>query len=294
MHAHAHKTSNQRLLISMLLLGLFAAVEAIAGWLSGSIALISDAGHMATDVIALGLASYAVWIAKKPPTSQHSFGMGRAEVLGALLNALLNILIIIPIVVEAIKRFESPTPVNGLVVSGVSLLMLLVTFVAYITLGRGGEQTLNIRAAILHLLGDILGSVGAFIAGAVIYFTGWTPIDPILSIAICCLILYSTINLLKETLVILMEGVPRHLKLDQVSQQILAIEHVKSIGDLHIWTLSSGKIMFTAHIQIEELSHWPAVEGKIRLLLKQSYEITHVTLQPTSVLLEEGCYLDFR
>lgn len=279
-HAHAHGASAGRALLWGLLLTFgFAGVEALAGWWSGSLALLGDAGHMVTDASALGLAALAAWIAKHPPSARHTFGLARAEVLIALLNALFMLAVVLGIVVEAVKRLQAPVPVQGGMVMGVAALGLLVNLgVAYL-LSRG-EENINTRAALLHVMGDLLGSVAALTAGAVIHFTGWTPIDPILSIAISLLILLSTFRLLREALHVLMEGVPLHLDLEEIGRAMARTEHVQSVHDLHIWTLSSGSIALAAHVLLDDLKDWQRCLDRLREMLHEDYGIDHVTLQP--------------
>ena len=257
----------------------FAVIEAIAGWLSGSLALLSDAGHMVSDATALGLASLAVWVAAKPPSAQHSYGYGRAEVIAALINSLFMIGIVVVIVVAAVDRMQTPRPVAGSTVMWVAAIGLFINMLVAYVLSRG-ERTLNTRGALLHVMGDLLGSVAALIAGAVIYFTGWTPIDPILSLVICALILYSSLNLLREALQVIMEGVPSSIDLNEVGLAMAAIDDVGSVHDLHIWTLSSGRIALSAHLVVSELEKWPQILDRQSVMLKERFAVEHITLQP--------------
>lgn len=282
-HSHSHSAASpSRSLIWALVLTLsFAGVEAVAGWLSGSLALLGDAAHMVSDATALGLASFAAWIAMKPPTDQHSYGYGRAEVIAALVNSLFMIVIVVGIVVAAVDRFQSPQPVIGSTVMWVAAVGLVINLlVAFVV--SSGHQTLNTRGALLHVLGDLLGSVAALIAGTVIHFTGWTPIDPILSLVICALILYSSLHLLREVLHVIMEGVPLHIDLQEVGNAMAAIEDVNSVHDLHIWTLSSGRIALSAHIVVDELGKWQQILDQQSGMLKTRFGVEHVTLQPES------------
>jgi cobalt-zinc-cadmium efflux system protein len=264
----------------------FAGVEALAGWWSGSLALFGDAGHMFSDATALGVAAGAAWLARRPPSARHSYGLARAEVIAALINGLAMLAVVVWIAVEAVERLTAPVApaVEGAVVALVAAVGLAVNVaVALVLVLTRGEATLNTRAALLHVLGDLLGSVAALIAGAVIYFTGWMPIDPILSLAICALILYSTVKLLRETTHVLMEGVPLHLDLAQVGASLARVPGARSVHDLHIWTLSSGKLALSAHVVLEDardFNPWPRVLADMRSLLHDRYGIEHVTLQP--------------
>ncbi len=286
MHNHAQHTHQSvatgRLLIWALLLTLsFAGVEAYAGWWSGSLALLSDAGHMLSDATALGLASFAAWIAVKPPSAQHSYGYGRAEVVAALVNSLFMIAIVVGIVVAAVERIQSPQPVVGSTVMWVATIGLLINLLVAFMLTRG-HQTINTRGALLHVMGDLLGSVAALIAGAVIYFTGWTPIDPILSLLISALILYSSLHLLREVLQVIMEGVPLNIDIVEAGNAMAAIENVNSVHDLHIWTLSSGRYALSAHLVIEKFEKWQSILDEQSEMLKTRFGVEHITLQPES------------
>jgi cobalt-zinc-cadmium efflux system protein len=258
---------------------IFAGIESLSGWWSQSLALLSDAGHMISDGLALALAAFAAWVAKKPPSVQHSYGLGRAEILGAWVSSLLVLAVAILVIIKAIGRLNHPEVVSGGFVILVAFLGLLVNMlVAWIL--THGEQSLNVRAAILHVIGDLIGSVAALISGAVIYYTNWTPIDPILSIFISVLILISSFRLLRESLVVLMEGVPKHLDINEVGMAMAKVDKVKSVHDLHIWTLSSGVIVLTAHIEIDEFYLWNIILEDLRQMLLKRYNIDHVTLQP--------------
>lgn len=258
----------------------YAGVEFVAGWWFGSLALISDAGHMASDAAALGLAWFAAWLARRPAGGRHSFGLARAEVIAAFLNGLALLAVVVLITVEAIKRLMHPAAeVQGLGVMVVAFLGLLLNIAVAFVLTRG-EASLNKRAALLHVFGDLLGSFAAVLAGAVIYFTGWKPIDPILSLVIAVLILGSTLHLLREALHVLMEGVPRYLRLDEVGRALARLPEVRDVHDLHIWNISSGQIALSAHIRVDRLDGWPQLLAQARRVLNERFGIEHVTLQP--------------
>ena len=257
----------------------FAVVEAAGGVWSGSLALLSDAGHMFTDSVALGLAAFGAWVAGRPPSARHSYGMLRAEVITALMNSLLMLALIAWITVQAFTRLHNPQPVAGGAVMVIAFIGLAVNVAVALTLSHG-KMSLNSRAALLHVLGDMLGSVAALAAGAVIYFTGWTPIDPILSLFVAGLILFSSVLLLRQTLHVLMEGVPSDLQLPQVGMAMAKVEGVHSVHDLHIWTLSSGLVALSAHLQMESLDDWPRILNQTCAMLHDDFDIVHVTLQP--------------
>lgn len=281
-HDHAHDHSNapvKILLFAVVTTFCFALIEAVAGWYTHALVLMSDAGHMASDSLALGIAAFAAWIASRPPSAKHSYGLGRAEVIGAWLSSLLMVIVVIAIVIEAVERFSNPRAVSGAPVIWVASIGLLVNITIAYALSRG-EKSLNVRAAIIHVLGDILGSIAALISGAVIYFKGWMTIDPILSIFICILILFSSLQLLRESLLVLMEGVPPHLDLAQVEATMIKVRHVRAVHDLHIWTLSSGVIMLSAHIELDNMNDWHTVFTELQEIILHQYQIEHVTLQP--------------
>jgi cobalt-zinc-cadmium efflux system protein len=278
-HAHAHAGNNGTLLAALLLTLSFAGIEAVAGWWSGSLALLSDAAHMFTDSSALGLASGAAWLARRPPSMRHSYGLVRAEVLAALFNSVLMLVLLGYIVHEALDRFGAPRDIRGEAVVGVATAGLAVNLVVAWILSHG-EHTLNTRAALLHVLGDALGSVAAIAAGLVIVATGWTPIDPLLSLLVAALILVSALRLLREAVHVLMEGVPAHVRLDAVGRDLAALQGVRRVHDLHVWTLSSGSIALSAHLEIHKLTDWPDILAAARQNMDTLHGIRHVTLQP--------------
>lgn len=276
---------NQRALTFAVVITIaYAIVEAVVGWASGSLALISDAGHMVTDATALILAWIAGRFMQKPPSSKHSYGYSRLEVLTALVNAVFMLIVIAVIIYEAVERIWHPVDVDGGAVFFVAVIGLLVNLlVAYILSGAShghGHANLNTRAALVHVIGDLLGSVAAIMAGAIIYFTGWMPIDPILSMVICLIVIRSVYQLLKESLLVLMEGVPDHIDLYEVSKHLSSLDHVIAVSDLHVWNLSSGYIALTAHIRVKKIEDWPDILLAARKSLNENFGIKHITIQP--------------
>lgn len=257
----------------------FAVIEAVAGVWSGSLALLSDAGHMVTDSMALGLAALAAWLARRPPSNRLTYGLVRLEILAALVNSLAMLGLITFIVVEAVERLSQPQPVMGGTVMVVALIGLLVNLAVAWLLHHGGDS-LNTRAAFMHVLGDLLGSIAALVAGAVIWFTGYTPIDPILSMVVAVLILVSASRLLWESLHVLMEGVPPHIQLEAVAQDMAEVPGVYVVHDLHVWTLSSGQIALSAHLELNSFDDWDRILRATRQRLDERHGIRHVTLQP--------------
>ncbi|MBK9595428.1 MAG: cation transporter [Rhodocyclales bacterium] len=279
-HAHTHAHGHTAYLPAALAVTLlYAGVEAGAGWWAGSLALLSDAGHMLTDALALALASAAAWAARRPPTARLSFGLQRIEILAALGNAGFMLAVIIGIAWSAADRLLHPVPVQGLVVTGVALVGLAVNIgVAWLL--AHGEETLNTRAALLHVLGDLAGSVAALASGLVIQFTGWMPADPLLSLLICALILFSTLRLAREAVHALLEGVPPGLTLPDVGRRMAAVDGVVSVHDLHIWSLSSRRAALSAHVVVRDLESWPQILAETTELLHSAFDIDHSTLQP--------------
>jgi len=280
-HAHFIESRSQATLATALCLTLlFAIIEVVTGFISNSLALISDAGHMVTDAAALGLALLAQLIAKRPPSPRHSFGFVRAEALAAFVNSLAMLLLVAWIAFEAAQRLAHPEPVKGgvvLVVAGIGAgINLLVAWI----LSRD-NQSINTRAALVNVMGDLLGSVAAIVAGAIIYFfPSWVRIDPILSIFVSLLILRSTIGILRESYHFLMEGVPGEIDYLEVGAHLKAIDGVLDVHDLHVWDMSPGHPALIGHLEIASLERWPAVLADVRAMLREKHGIDHVTLQP--------------
>jgi len=283
-HAHGLPNTSARAslaLATLLTLG-YAAVEAGVGLWAGSLALVADAGHMVSDAGALALAAAAAWFARRPASRLHSYGFGRAEFIAALVNSVGMLVLVVWLAVSAVLRLQDPRPVAGEAVSVTAALGLLINILVAWMLSHG-EKNLNTRAALLHVAGDLLGSVAALIAGVVITFTGWTPIDPLLSLVIGALIVTSSLRLLREVLHGLMEGVPLHLSPEEVGRAIAAVPGVASVHDLHIWSVAPDKPMLSAHLLVKDLKQWETVLGEVQALLHERYGIEHVTLQPEPV-----------
>jgi cobalt-zinc-cadmium efflux system protein len=288
LHAHLkgdakyrHQRADRSLSILAWAVGLtltFAAVEVVAGFMANSLALISDAGHMVTDAASLGLALFAQLIARRPPSSRYSFGFGRAEALAAFVNGLVMLAVIGWIVFEAAHRFAQPQAVAGGTVAGVAAIGLVVNVLVAFVLSKD-RDSMNTRAALVHVLGDMLGSVAALAAGVVIYYTGWMQIDPLLSLLVSLLLLKSTVGILRESGHHLMEGVPSHIDYDGVGDDLEGIDGVASVHDLHVWDMAPGEPALIGHVEVHDLQHWPATLKTIRAMLLEKHGIDHVTLQ---------------
>ena len=263
-----------------MLTGGFAVVEALFGFLAGSLALISDAGHMVTDAASFVVALIAAAVTTRPPSERATYGYARAEVLAAFVNALAMLALIVWIAVEAVAapaRAGAGRRADGddRRRARDSRVNLVVAFM----LSRGASG-INARGALLHVMGDLLGSVAALVAGAVVYWTGWTPIDPILSLVVALLILRSTLALLKESTGVLLEGVPTHVSYDAVGRALAALPGVTGVHDLHVWQMSAERVALSAHLTLADGPAWPRVLASAQRMLAHDFGIDHVTLQP--------------
>lgn len=280
-HGPGPETGSLPLLLAMLLTLGYAAVEAAVGWWSGSLALLGDAGHMVTDAVALLIAVLAARIARLPPSPRHSFGMARAQLVAALANAAFMLAVVGMLSVEAVARLMNPVDVKGEAVTVVAGVGLLLNMGVAWMLSRGTPD-LNVRAALLHVMGDLLGSVAAIASGVLVMLTGWTRVDPALTFVIAGLIGFSSLRLAREALHGLMEGVPFHLSLAEIGKAMAAVPGVTSVHDLHIWSISAERIALSAHVVLERMGQWDAVLASLQTLLCERFAIEHATLQPES------------
>ncbi len=268
------------LLLALVITGGFMVLEFVGGILSGSLALLSDAGHMLTDTAALGLSLSAVWLARKPADPKRTYGYYRIEILAALVNCVFLWVMVFFIFKEAFQRLSSPSEVNVQGMMLVGTIGLFVNLASIYILHSAQKDSLNVRAAFLHVLGDALGSVGVVVAGAIIMFTGWTGADPIAGMLIGVLIIYSSWGLMKEAVHILLEGVPGHIEVDEIREGILSVEGVRDIHDLHIWTLTPKVVLLTVHVTTEDEEADPdPLRRKVRDLMAEKFCIEHTTIQ---------------
>jgi cobalt-zinc-cadmium efflux system protein len=278
-HAHFNEHRSQTALAVALAMTLgFAVVEVVAGFMANSLALISDAGHMVTDAAALGLALMAQLIAKRRPSARYSFGFGRAEALAAFVNGLAMLVVVGWIAYEAVQRFSTPVLVQGRMVLIVAAIGLAVNVLVAWSLSRD-KDSMNARAALVHVLGDLLGSVAALIAGGVIMATGWMQIDPILSLLVSLLILKSTVGVLRESFHHLMEGVPDSADYAQIGADLAEVPGVLSVHDLHVWEMSPGQPALIGHLEIHDLQEWPQILHNVKAMLLAKHRIDHITIQ---------------
>jgi cobalt-zinc-cadmium efflux system protein len=268
---------------ALVLTCLVLLVELAGGLVSHSLALLSDAGHVLTDVFALGLAWFAVEQAKRPADKRRSYGYQRVSILAALVNAVTLIAIVIVIAYEAVRRLANPEPVQGGIVIVTALVGIAIN--AYVALGlRGDTHNLNMRAAFIHVAGDIGASVGVVVAGAVILLTGWLYIDPLLSLAIAVLIAFGAWRIVRETVNLLLEGTPREIDLAAVTSEISGTERITSMHDLHVWALSSEEMALSVHVVVEDcpLGDAEHVVRDLESRLCGRFAIGHTTIQVES------------
>jgi cobalt-zinc-cadmium efflux system protein len=288
-HSHSHASSRNRTRLA-LTLGLAAAymvAEAVGGWLTGSLALLADSGHMLSDVAALGLSLFAMWMAQRPPTSRRTYGYHRLEILAALANGATLVAISILVLIEAFQRFQKPPEVDAPVMMGIAAGGLLVNLAGLWVLHAGRSESLNVRGAWLHVLTDTLGSVQAIAAGALIWAFGWQWADPVASVLIALLVIYSSWSLLKEATGVLMESAPLHIDVEEVREAMIGIRGVIEVHDLHVWTITSGMESLSAHVVVEESCYDCDVLTEIRTTLHDRFGIDHMTVQMETEAFEE-------
>lgn len=279
-HAPQVSQGNERkILIAFLVIFSFMIVEAVGGVLSGSLALLADAGHMLTDAVALALAYCAFRLGRRAADSRRTFGYARFEVIAGLVNALTLFGIVGWIVFESIDRFRQPQPVLAGSMFIVALVGLIVNILVLWYLTRGDSEHVNVKGAVLHVMGDLLGSVGAIVAAIVIWSTGWTPIDPILSVLVSLLILRSAWGLLKNTLHILLEGAPYDADARQIAEHLrTTVAGVHSVGHVHVWSLTSGRVLATLELQPVDGADVRSIVRQAEDALRTQFGIEHPTI----------------
>lgn len=257
----------------------YMLAEVIGGIITGSLALIADAGHMLTDVFGLGLALFAIWFSSKPATPQRTYGYYRTEILAALANAIVLFFISGYILYEAWQRFQDPRTVESGPMLAVAAVGLVVNIAGALLLRGASEESLNMKGAYFEVVSDLLGSIGVMAAAAIIYFTGWYYADPIFSVAIGLFILPRTWKLLREAVGILLEGTPAHVNVPDLERSISAIPGVSLVHDLHVWTLTSGVDAMSGHLVIDRGADAETIQREVKALLLNQYKIEHTTLQ---------------
>jgi cobalt-zinc-cadmium efflux system protein len=278
MHAHGHGDARRALGIALVLVLAFASVEAAAGAAAGSLALLADAAHMLSDGLALGLALFAAWLARRPATPERSFGWRRAEVLAALANALVLVALGGLVLWEAAGRLSDPPEVEGGWVLAAGAAGLVVNLVAARIL-HGAGSGLNVRAAMLHVLADLVSSAGVVVAGLVVLATGWRYADPVAGLAIGVLVILGTARVLRETVGVLLEGAPEGMDAREVGSAMASLDGVVGVHDLHLWTITSGFPALSAHVLVAAGADCHAIRRDLEALLRERFELTHTTLQ---------------
>ena len=279
-HGQTHGSADKRALaIVLVLTGGFMVAEVIGGLLTGSLALLADAGHMLSDTASLGVALFAAWLAGRPATPSRSFGFRRAEILAALFNGVTLVAISIWIFIEAYRRLSEPPEVLGGLMLAVAVLGLLVNVAGAVILSRSEGESLNVEGALRHVLADVLGSIGAIVAAIIIIFTGWRYADPLVSAIIGLLVLASSWRLLRDSVTILLEATPRGIDAEGVGTKMVGIEGVREVHDLHIWTITSGFPALAAHVLVGQSENCHEKRRELEDLLQHEYGIEHTTLQ---------------
>jgi cobalt-zinc-cadmium efflux system protein len=287
MHSHDHgevSTDNRRLRIVLAITVLFFAAELIGGYYANSLALMTDAVHVLTDIAALALSLLTLWISTRPASSAKTFGYLRAEILGALFNGLLLWVLVVFVWFEAAQRLRNPPAVHSPTMMAVATLGIVInSFSAWMTSGAGagspGRAGMAVRSVFVHVVSDLVGSIGVLIAGALSWFTGWRQADPVVSIVIGCLIIYGSWELVRDGVDILMESVPSHINLDELRGDLLAVQGTEEVHDLHVWCLTSRQLALSAHCVVGGAADQDRVLGDMAALLEQKFNIRHMTVQ---------------
>jgi cobalt-zinc-cadmium efflux system protein len=279
--SHGRHNNMRRVTIALVLTGAFMVVEVVGGLLASSLALLADAGHMLTDTMALALAALAFRVSKRPADGKLTYGYQRFQILAAFVNGLCLLLIVGWILFEAVSRFMSPHQVLGKTMLVVASLGLVVNLIAFIVLHGGDRDNLNIHGAVLHVAGDLLGSVAAIVAAVVIIFTGWMAIDPILSVAVAILILKSAWVLVRRSAHVLLEGAPEWLDIAAMQQRLVArVPEVGSIHHVHVWGLTPQDLMLTMHVRVDGVAAQPtSIIRNVKAVLREEYGIDHSTIE---------------
>lgn len=284
-HGHSHPAADpraerttRRLRYALEINFVFLIVEAAGGWYTNSLALLSDAGHMLTDVAALALALFARWLAARPASAQRSFGYRRAEILAAFLNALALWAIVAGILWEAVQRVRAPEAVGSGLMTVIALLGLAANAVsAWMLAGEHGDM--NVRGAFLHLMADVLGSVGALVAGLVMLFGGNPIVDPLASILIAGLVFWGSLGLMRQSVDVLMEAAPAHVDVGAVTRALAAVAGVAEVHDLHVWQIGSGLVSLSGHLVVGNDADRDVVLLQAQRMLRGDFAIEHATLQ---------------
>ena len=277
----AARSANRRALaIALVLTAVVLVAEVVGGIFTNSLALLADAGHMLSDVLALSLALFAIWMANRPASARRTFGYQRAEVLAAAANGALLLLVAAYVFWQAAQRFADPPEVRSAPMLGIAIVGLLANAVSALILRSQEARSLNVRGAFYHVLGDLLGSVGAIAAGIIMLTTGWFLADPLASVIIGLLVVFGAARLLRESLAVLLETVPSHIDPRKVETALTATPGVVGLHDLHIWTVTSGLVALSCHCELAGERDSDEVLAELCDMLHERFEIHHVTIQP--------------
>jgi cobalt-zinc-cadmium efflux system protein len=278
-HKHARTGNETRLKWALVLTAIFLVAEAVAGFLTNSLALLSDAAHMLTDVAALAMSLIAMWIAARPPDTRRSYGYHRFEILAASINASALFVVAAYILYEAYERFRKPPEVQSGAMLIVAVLGLVVNIVSMRILSGGKEGSLNVKGAYLEVWSDMLGSIGVIAAALIIRFTGWSRVDPLIAVLIGLWVLPRTWTLLSESVNVLLEGVPEGIELREVERTLLGLRDVAEVHDLHVWSITSGRNSLTAHLRLVRDCDAEQVMRMATEAVAERFNITHTTIQ---------------
>ncbi|HEX2643028.1 MAG TPA: cation diffusion facilitator family transporter [Thermoanaerobaculia bacterium] len=288
-HGSAAAGNQKRLALTLGLSAVYMLAEAVGGILTGSLALLADAGHMLSDVAALGLSLFAIWIAQRPPSATRTYGYYRTEILAALANGAALVALAVYVLFEAYQRIREPAEVDAPLMMGIAIGGLVVNLIGLRILSGGRSESLNVRGAWLHVFTDMLGSAQAVVAGALIWIYGWAWADPLASVLISLLVIYSSWALLREAVGVLMEGAPKHIDVDDVRNALAGLPGVAGVHDLHVWTITSGREALSAHLVVREEKERQAMLPQIRKVLHDRFGIHHVTVQLETDDCNSGC-----
>jgi cobalt-zinc-cadmium efflux system protein len=299
-HDHDHglsarKGNTRPLFIALAITASFAIIELLGAFISGSLALLSDSGHMFTDVLALALSLGAAYMASREATESRTFGLLRVEILVALVNGAVLVVLSFVLIYEAFDRLADPHPVEGQVMLLIAMMGLVANIIGIWLLHGGSKENLNVRGAFLHMMGDLLSSIGVIVAAGIIIIFGWTQADPIISIVIGCVILYNAFSLVRQSGSILLEFAPPHVTAEQIREELLKLDGVLEVHDIHMWTLTSGVYNISLHLVVEDqmVSACSCLREEAEHLLEEKFRFAHTTIQMESETCQAGeCYFN--
>lgn len=286
-HNHEHNNGFKGLLVVLIVTTFYMIAEFLGGLYTNSLALTADAGHMLGDVGALALSFFALWLSKKTAPVEKTYGYYRAEIFAAFINGIALVAIALTIIYEAYFRIIMAQQINSLVMIVIAFGGLIVNIIGALMLHKGSRESLNIKGAFLHIIGDLLGSIGAIAAGIAIYFWHFYLADPIISVVIAIFVLYSSINLTNSAVQILMEASPKHINVEEIKQEILKLEDIKDVHDLHVWSINSNNVSLSVHVVADFVNN-EKILCEVNELLMHKFNILHSTVQ-----IEPECFHEY-